>query len=225
MQEGTQSFERTVIVVCDALLLHLETAQKKLGTNYPVVEIDRRLHAEPRQMCEEIAKVLAPLGEQYDTILLAMGFCGGALDNIGVNCRLVVPRVDDCITLLLHTDNTWHANLKTPRHMYFRDHDDYFNVHGIYERMRERYGEKKATRLFRAYFVSYTNADIIDTGVYDCREPAYLADAQQQAEMIHSTLGFVPGSNILLEKLLSGRWDEQFVVLSPGEKLGNHLFV
>ena len=44
-------------------------------------------------MCQEMKRVLAPLGQAYDTILLAMGFCGGALDGVGADCRIVVPRV------------------------------------------------------------------------------------------------------------------------------------
>ena len=43
--------------------------------------------------------------------------------------------------------------------------------------------------------------------------------------MIHSKLGYVPGSNILLEKLVSGRWDEQFVILEPGETFYNDQFI
>ena len=214
-----------IILACDAMLLHFNAAQEAMGTHLPIVEIDRRLHAEPRHMREVILEELEKLPPEYDTVLFAMGFCGGSLDNIVSDRRLVIPRVDDCITLLLHTDDTWHANLKVCRHMYFRDNDEYFNVHAIRSRMIEQYGEKKAAKLFRAYFVSYTNADIIETGVYDAHDAAYLADAREQAELIHSELGFVPGSNIIFEKLVSGRWDEQFVVAEPGTRLCNDLFI
>lgn len=214
-----------IILACDAMMLHLNAAQEKMGTHIPVVEIDRRLHKEPAKMREVLLQELEKLPAEYDTVLLAMGFCGGSLDNIVSDRRLVIPRVDDCITLLLHTDDTWHANLKVCRHMYFRDNDEYFNVQAIYDRMVEDYGEKKAKKLFKAYFVSYTNADIIETGVYDAHDPDYVADAQRQADMIHSELNFVPGSNIIFEKLVSGRWDEQFVVAEPGTKLCNNLFI
>ena len=215
----------TVIIVCDAMLLHLNAAQEKMGTNLPVVEIDRRLHAVPGDMRAVIQEELEKLPPEYDTALLAMGFCGGALDNIVSDRRLVIPRVDDCITLLLHTDETWHANLKVCRHFYFRDNDEYFNVQAIYQRLIDQYGEKKGGRVFKAYFASYTNGDIIETGCYDAHDPDYISDVQRQSDMIHSELNFVPGSNIIFEKLVSGRWDEQFVVAEPGTKLCNNLFV
>lgn len=214
-----------VILACDAMLLHLNAAQEKMGTHIPVVEIDRRLHAVPADMRKVILEELEKLPAEYDTVLLAMGFCGGSLDNVISDRRLVIPRVDDCITLLLHTDDTWHANLKVCRHMYFRDNDEYFNVQAIYNRMLEQYGEKKANKLFKAYFVSYTNADIIETGCYNAHDPDYVADVHRQAVMIHSEVNYVPGSNIIFEKLVSGRWDEQFVVAEPGTKLCNNLFV
>lgn len=34
--------------------------------------------------------------------------------------------------------------------------------------------------------------------------------------MIHAALDYVQGSNRILEKLVSGEWDEQFLVAEPG---------
>jgi hypothetical protein len=43
--------------------------------------------------------------------------------------------------------------------------------------------------------------------------------AQENADQINATLDYVEGSNRLLEKLVSGRWDEQFIVAEPGHKI------
>ena len=40
--------------------------------------------------------------------------------------------------------------------------------------------------------------------------------AQKNADMIHAALDYVQGSNRILEKLVSGEWDEQFLVAEPG---------
>lgn len=39
---------------------------------------------------------------------------------------------------------------------------------------------------------------------------------QKNADMIHAALDYVQGSNRILEKLVSGEWDEQFLVAEPG---------
>ena len=78
------------------------------------------------------------------------------------------------------------------------------------------YGMEFGTSIFGSWFQNYTNADIIDTGVYDCYSEEYVAEAQKNADLIRCSLGYVEGSNRILEKLVSGRWDGQFVVLKPG---------
>lgn len=73
------------------------------------------------------------------------------------------------------------------------------------------------------YFEHYYYLDIVDNGLYDCYDPNYVEQAQRDADQIHAELDFVPGSNILLEKLVSGQWDTRFVILSPKDvvKQGN----
>ena len=71
------------------MLLHLNAAQEAMGTHLPIVEIDRRLHAEPRHMREVILEELEKLPPEYDTVLFAMGFCGGSLDMEAIVRALV----------------------------------------------------------------------------------------------------------------------------------------
>lgn len=208
---------RTVILACTSMLLHLEAAQTRMGTRFPVVELDRRLHAEPKQMRRRILEALDALPTGCDTVLVAMGYCGGSWNHIPLTRRVVVPKVDDCITLLLHTDDTPHGNLKEPGHMYFRDCDTGpYSIEGMKDEICRTYGMEFGTSIFGSWFQNYTNADIIDTGVYDCYSEEYVAEAQKNADLIRCSLGYVEGSNRILEKLVSGHWDGQFVVLKPG---------
>ena len=73
--------------------------------------------------------------------------------------------------------------------------------------------------VFNMYFEHYHHLDIIDNGLYDCYDLDYVERAQADANRIHAELDFVPGSNILLEKLVSGKWDEQFFVASPNTRI------
>lgn len=70
--------------------------------------------------------------------------------------------------------------------------------------------------LFHMWFDQYYFLNIIDTGYNDCYELAYAEQAQKNADMIHAALDYVQGSNRILEKLVSGEWDEQFLVAEPG---------
>ena len=38
---------------------------------------------------------------------------------------------------------------------------------------------------------------------------------KQDADFIHVPLGYVEGSNRIMEKLVSGDWDDQFIIVEP----------
>ena len=50
------------------------------------------------------------------------------------------------------------------------------------------------------------------------RRPDYRAVVQADADWLGASLGYVPGGTHLLEKLFSGRWDGQFLVLKKGTR-------
>lgn len=225
MTAATLDAEHTVILACSSMLLHVKAAQERMHTKFDVVELDRRLHADPKQMRSSILETLSALPDYYETVLVAMGFCGGSWDHIPLSRRVVIPKVDDCITLLLHTDDTPHGNLKQMGHMYFRDCDTgAYSIEAMKEKLCRDYGTETGTAIFGMWFEHYTNADIIDTGAYDCYSEAYVTQAQKNADLIRCTLGYVEGSNVILEKLVSGRWDAQFLVLEPGQEMTEHAF-
>lgn len=90
-----------------------------------------------------------------------------------------------------------------------------FSVQTIYESLLKEYDKEMADIVFNMYFEHYHHLDIIDNGLYDCYNLDYVERAQADADKIHAELDFVPGSNILLEKLVSGHWDNQFFIVQP----------
>lgn len=216
---------QTIILGCSSLLSHIEAAQAKMQTDFPVVLLNRKYHEDPKLMRQEIEKQLQQLPEDVDTVLVAMGFCGGSWQDVCSGRRLVIPRVDDCVTLLLHTDEQPHFNLKQGRHFYLRDTDrGEYSLAAMQQSLCEKHGKDQGQAIFRSWFAIYRDADIIDTGAYDSQAEDFLAEAQHNAELAGCRLNHVPGSNLLLEKLVSGRWDEQFVVVEPGRKINIDLF-
>lgn len=210
----------TIILSCTSLLLHVEAAQKKMGTDFEVVELDRHLHIAPPKMRDRIIETMENLPDRIENILVSMGLCGGSWDNVTVHRRVVIPKVDDCITLLLHTDDTQHMDLKKKGHMYFRDCDGgEYSIQAMKEKLCREYGMEFGTSIFGSWFESYTHADIIDTGIYDCYSEEYVIEAQKNADLIRCTLDYVEGSNRILEKLVSGRWDEQFLIMESEQQV------
>lgn len=65
----------------------------------------------------------------------------------------------------------------------------------------------------------------VDTGVFDCHSEAYVAKMQKEADFIRVPLNFVKGSNHVIEKLITGKWDDQFIILEPGMKIEAQQFL
>ena len=214
-----------VILACSSMARQVAAAQRKMGTDYPVRCVDRRYHAEPKEMRLKLIEALGGLAGEFDTVLVAMGFCGGSWESVRAPLRVVAPRADDCITILLNTDGAPHENLKEPGHIYIRDTDTgRYSLEGLRASVCERYGREQGLALFDKWFASYTHADIIDTGTYDSRAEDFLAQARRGAEIARCELRHVPGGSVVLEKLVSGDWDDSFVVAEAGETLTRDMF-
>ena len=115
---GTSNYEimenqmSAIILSCSSLKDYVEAAQKKENTNIPVVYLDRKYHMEPKQMREKIIETEKNLPEDVSIVLVAMGFCGGSWDQVTFSRKVVIPRVDDCISLLLQKTDDYVPNLK-----------------------------------------------------------------------------------------------------------------
>lgn len=209
-----------MILSCRTLTEYVQQAQITCGTAFPVVELDRQYHVEPAKMREHILETLQQLPDEIDTVLVAMGFCGGAWQDVSCARTLVIPRIADCVALALTTSEQYAPDLKELGHMYiFGDGDTGFSVHAVYDSLCQEHDKEMADIIFDMYFEHYYHLDIIDNGLYDCYNPDYVAQAQKEADRIHAQLDFVSGSNLLLEKLVSGKWDHQFLVVAPGVKI------
>ena len=212
----------TVILSCQSLEVYVAAAQNAAGTNYPVVWLDRKYHDDPSVMRTHILETIAELPTHVDTVLVAMGFCGGSWSQVTTDRRIVLPRVDDCITLLLHTGDTYQPNLKEMGHMYLLDGDpDKFSPERMFHGLCEKYGKDTAESLFETWFANYGYLDIIDTGIGDCYSEAFVEMAQRSADLIGCALDYTAGSNRLLEKLMRGQWDEQFLIAEPGHTIAH----
>ena len=102
----------TVILSCTTLLEYVQQAQKTCYTDFPIIELNRQYHIEPSKMKEHILQTLSSLPSDVDTVLVAMGFCGGSWQDVSCSKTLVIPRVADCVALALTTPEQYAPDLK-----------------------------------------------------------------------------------------------------------------
>lgn len=206
-----------VLLCCEMLEDEMKLALTRTGAQIPVVWVDAGLHEYPAKLRTELNAKIAKLEQEYDTILLGFCLCGNAMDGIGAQrARLVVPRFDDCIRMLMCKEPGQLPEINC--HCLYFTHS--WTTHGefictAYQKTLEKYGEKKGKRVYQAMLKNYTGIRLVDTKAFEfapCR--AYM---QHTADLLELEYGETSGSIRVLEKLLRHEWDQEFYILPPGE--------
>lgn len=209
---------QTVLLACQTMKAETELAMQQTGISYPVFYFESGLHNTPDELRRQLQEQINGLSNA-DVILMAFGCCGNGLTGLRTaRATLVIPRIDDCITLLLGS-TTARKSIPNEISTYFLTKgwlDPDGNIMWSYKDWVGQYGEQKALRLVKKMLHHYTRFLIIDTGSYDIDEMA--GSVREFAARLNMQYGLVPGSLRLLHKLLTGPWDEEFIVLNPGQE-------
>lgn len=210
---------RAAILACQTIKEELRLALKDTGVDYPVIYIESGLHNRPAALQQRIQGQLDMI-DNVDTVLMGFGFCGNGLLGIKSSAfTIVLPKVDDCIPLLLGSCEA--------RRLISQEMGTYFatkgwldyeqNILWEYERCVSRYGEQRALRLMKTMLGNYRRFMVIDTGAYPV--DSVTPRTEEFAARLGLRHAIAPGSLRLLHKLLRGHWDEEFLVLKPGEEV------
>lgn len=209
----------TIIVACQTIRDEVNLAISETGVNYPVLWIESGLHNFPDRLGQKIQKEIDRI-ENVDKILLAFGYCGNSLLGIrSSRSQLIIPRVDDCISLLLGSSER--------RQTLYKEVGTYFLTKGWleneqnllfeYERCVKRYGKEKALRVIKMMLNNYHRLMVIDTQAYQFE--GILLKTKDFADAFGLSHEKIDGSLRFLKKLLLGPWDEEFAIIPPGEEI------
>ncbi len=183
--------------------------------------LDFGLHVNPPALKAALQGAIDEVSGTADEIILGYGFCSMAVMGLRANgCTLVVPHVDDCISIFLGSRDEYQKQIKTEPGTYYLTKgwievgDTPFSE---YDRLVEKYGEKRADRLIRLSIKHYTRLALIDTGHGDMAR--YREYAQRLATRWDLRFEELQGSNSLVRKMLAGPWDDEFIVVPPGEAI------
>lgn len=90
-----------------------------------------------------------------------------------------------------------------------------------YDRMKEKYGEKRALRVIKAMYKNYKYFMFVKTGVEDQSVREKCAGV---AEKLNLELQETEGDVDLIIEMLGGSTDERFIVIPPGEMIREEMF-
>jgi hypothetical protein len=208
-----------LLLACNTIREEICAVAQNLRTDMPMIFIESGLHIFPEMLRERLQAEINGTGKEVSHILVGFGFCGNALVGLrSADKTLVVPKVDDCITLLLGS---------IARRMEINRDGAYFLTRGWidngitiwheYQRCLKQYGQKKTRIIMQSMLGHYRRLVLLETGLPDGGNWRETAEAMASAFSLEKVE--ITGTYTLIEKLLSRTWDEEFLVIKPGTEI------
>lgn len=190
-------------------------------------------------------KMLARLQERvdaveegkYDAILLVYGLCNNGVAGLTArHTRLVIPRAHDCITVFLGSREKYIKCFNQHPGTYYRTSgwierdnpysagdETVFQKLGLfmqYEELVAKYGEENAKYVMETIGDGMANYDrivFIRSGL-NC-DDHFSGIARSEAKEKGWSFEEIDGSLDILKKLYNGDWDNDFLVVAPGQSI------
>jgi hypothetical protein len=230
---------RLKCIGCDVLARPIYLCAARSPHVVDVTLFRRGLHSDPPDLRTWLQNEIDATGPNFDAIVMAYGLCGGATAGLlARSVPVVVPRAHDCITVFLgsraryQTEFTGHPGT----YWYVQDYlerddgtggallgagtasDDELKTQ--YEEYVAKYGKDNADYLMEAlgsWQSHYDRAVLIDMGVADATRAE--TRARDEAARRGWTFERMAGQLDLVRRLLDGEWDDDYLVLQPGQRL------
>lgn len=216
MTEPSQASGRTLVMACATVIEELLPLLPP-GMDHQV--FDFGLHVNPEKLRQTLQAAIDAVDGRYDTIILGYGLCSLAIVGLkSARSRLVAPRVDDCISIFLGSHAAYRQQARAEPGTYYLTKgwievgDTPFTE---YDQMVLRYGAERAQRILRIMLGNYKRLALINTGLYAMDR--YRDYAQRLAERFGLRYEELEGSTALVQKMVNGPWDDEFVVVEPGD--------
>lgn len=219
------------LIACEVFRPELERLLGVDHDTFDVTYVEQGLHETPdslRQKVQEEVRRLEALGASR--ILLGYGLCGRGLAGVTPETSvLILPRVHDCIPVLLGTTQT-RANecalggstywlspgwLNYPQSLFFRHREE------RYQEYKERFGAESAAYLIEteaSWLKNYTNVCLIHWSGWE-NDAKILAESKAIARDAGLPFRILPGKPDVLQALLEGGEDPRFLHVNPGYTL------
>lgn len=232
---------RLKLIACKVLMRELSYLCSQSENNIDVTWMRQKYHDRPDELRallqKEIDGVEAGddahtnrLSEEndFDAILLGYGLCSNAVCGLkAARHRLVIPRAHDCITLFLGSKERYsECFAKYPGCFWYTagwiDNTD-MPCEQSQKKLRKRYEDDGYDEETIDYLIeelgglkNYHNAAYISMQVFD--RPEHRLFTKNAADYFGWDYREINGDMKLMERLLSGSWDDDdFLVLEPGE--------
>lgn len=212
------------IIACEVMKEELLAITPNYQVEYEFIPM--KLHLYPQKLHKELQDILdRSLG--FSKIIIAFGLCGGATKNLKASdSPLIIPRVHDCLPLLLGSRAAYKHFVKEEKGTFYLSCGWMItekNILSEHQRVKEKYGDKKALRVLDRMYDSYKKILFIHTS--STEEETTMQQSRQIAELLKLNYDTIQGNDAYIKKIVNGPWDEDdFANIKPFELIEEELF-
>ena len=192
---------------------------------------------ETAEMLATVQAAVDRTDDTYDAVILGYARCNDGV--VGLTARtipLVIPRAHDCITFFFGSRRAYREYFDAHPGTYYRTTGwlersrgegeasagamSHLGLDRSFEELVAKYGRENAEFIRQATsggLKYYDNICYLEMGV--CDERPFIQAARAEAEARGWHFDHRRGDWTLLEKLFFGQWDDDFVVLAPGQRI------
>jgi Protein of unknown function (DUF1638) len=188
--------------------------------------LDFGLHLQPQKLKLVLQEKIDEASRSAEVILLGYGLCSLAVVGLrATTATIVTSRSDDCIAIFLGSCAAYKQQARQEPGTYYLTKgwievgDTPFSE---YERLVEKYDAARADRMIQLTLKNYARLAFINTGQYEIER--YRDYARQTSAKFNLRYEEIEGSPALVKKLIAGPWDDEFVIVSPGETITYEMF-
>lgn len=235
MSAPTPQSRPVVVLACQVFQHWLENLLPAVpGWDGNITFFDYGLHAVPKNLREAIQKAIDNI-EQPSLIMLGYGLCGNGLNKINAGKHfLLIPRSDDCISVLLGSYQAYQREMKSEPGTYYLSKgwlEAGTNPLEESQNLTKKYGPEKAAWLMDYQYHNYKRLMMVARNPEELK--TYQAKALQIADYC-SQWGMryeeILGTDDYLQKLVEitinfENIGDDFLLIPPGGILEQSQFI
>jgi hypothetical protein len=248
----TKNSVKDIAIVCSVMKNELLELSRDNPNSPEFVFLEQHLHDNPDAMRMKLQEEIDKVTDDYGAIILYYGLCSNGVVGLKSDKHeIIIPRVDDCISLFLGSKKRYAEEFKKNPGTYYlckgwieygsdpyrgylvvTDQED--KIPEGFLKDKNRYGNKKypkdvSRRIFAEMVRNYKKVLLIDN---DDIEKVHLDYAKQMVSFMSEILNEevslveVKGSKRLLKKLISGSWEsDEILRIKPGQEVRQDYFI
>lgn len=236
---------KNLAIVCDVMKNEFMKYKEEKENNLDCIFMEQYLHNTPDVMTVKLQEAIDSVDKSYDKILLGYGLCSNGVVGLKSDTHeILIPKVDDCISLFLGSKKRYLEEFK-------KDPATYYLCKGWIEyggdpyrgylvwtgqenkipsgwiRQKEIYGRRYDNEMAKFLFIemmkNYSQITLIDNDDLEEIHKEYTNNMVAfMSEILEKeiSLKILKGSSEFLEKFVKYQYDEDnFLKFKPGQKI------